>query len=226
MSKKAIGCFMLGSSLAVGIWLAGMVREHFGPSWGVLPTIVGFVLTLSLWMLFGRLLGRLLPAPDASPPVPPLEKTNPRLKEDESFRKEFVAELEKGAHGEVNRVDAMLVLMQSGSVSLPQLFAALDEAELYSLVRNADSLNQPLTVKHPDGYGLVALFSSPDRAEPTIQQFPEFAELLRMRFRDIIEVVGEGLGIVINPLHEVATFQMTPQQVAGLRKHYNDPSFP
>ena len=220
MSKKAIGCLMLGSSLAVGIWLAGMVRAYFGPGWGVLPTIGGFVLTLYLWMI----LARLLPAPDASPPVPPLEKTNPRLKEDESFRKEFIAELEKGAHGEVNRVDAMLVLMQSGAASLPQLFAALDESELYALVRNADSLDQPLTVKHPDGYGLVTLFSSPDRAEPTIQQFPEFAELLRMRFRDIIELLGDGRGIVINPLHEVSIFQMTPQQVAGLRKHYNDPS--
>lgn len=152
---------------------------------------------------------------------PKASTPNPRLK-DESFRKEFAIELERGAHGEVNRVDAALVLRHSGDAGLSRIFAALEGAKLYSLVRDGKSLNHPLVVKHPDGYGLVALFTSPERAERTIQRFPEFAELLQMDFRDIIALLDERHGIVINPLYAVATFQITPEQVAAFREHFRD----
>ena len=143
---------------------------------------------------------------------PPIPDTDPEL------RKEFIAELESAAHKDVNRIEVALVMLHAGTAKIPDLFSALADTPLYCLIKSKEELNKPLILVHPKGYGSLATFSAPERAEKTIAQFPEHKELLQIGFSDILEILRDDTGVVINPQYRVAYFNMDPQQIAQLKE--------
>ena len=144
------------------------------------------------------------------PPVP--SDTDPEL------RQEFISELESAAHKKVNAIDAALVMMHAGKATIPHLFSALETTPLYNLIKSKDTNNKPLILIHPKGYGTLATFSSPERAERTIQQFPEFKEMIEIRLTDILNILSDDTGITINPQYRVAYFNMDPAQVKQMKE--------
>lgn len=62
---------------------------------------------------------------------------------------------------------------------------------------------QPLLIEDEDGTQVMALFTSPDRAKPFADIFPDYKGGLLVEFAWILRRVGGGFPISINPGWEV-----------------------
>lgn len=80
-----------------------------------------------------------------------------------------------------------------------QLFMPVQDeaAEIAGFQRSTKA--RPLTVEAEDGTSVLVLFTSPDRAKPFLQDFPDYGGGLLSEFSWILERVGSGIGIAINP---------------------------
>ena len=61
----------------------------------------------------------------------------------------------------------------------------------------------PLTLDDESGDKVLILFTSPDRAKAFVRDFPGYGGGLLAEFKWIIEKVGVGYSISINPDHEM-----------------------
>lgn len=61
----------------------------------------------------------------------------------------------------------------------------------------------PLTLDDDAGNKILILFTSPDRAKAFVRDFPGYGGGLLAEFKWIIEKVGVGYSISINPDHEI-----------------------
>jgi len=84
-----------------------------------------------------------------------------------------------------------------------QLFMPVeDEAEeIQGFQRSTKA--QPLTLDTEDGTRVLLLFTSPERAKPFLQDYPDYQGGLLSEFSWILERVGSGVAISINPGFEV-----------------------
>ncbi|MFQ5642272.1 MAG: SseB family protein [Thiogranum sp.] len=62
---------------------------------------------------------------------------------------------------------------------------------------------QPLTLEAEDGTRVLVLFTSPERAKPFLQDYPDYQGGLLSEFSWVLERVGSGIAIAINPGFEV-----------------------
>ena len=62
---------------------------------------------------------------------------------------------------------------------------------------------KPLTLETEDGNTVLILFTSPERAKPFVANIPGYTGGLLAEIGWILERVGGGIGIAINPSHEV-----------------------
>jgi hypothetical protein len=60
-----------------------------------------------------------------------------------------------------------------------------------------------LTLEADDGSRVVAVFTSPERARPVVQTYPGFGGGILEDFKWLLEKVGTGVGIALNPGWEV-----------------------
>lgn len=58
---------------------------------------------------------------------------------------------------------------------------------------------RPLVLEGEEGVSVLVLFTSPERAKPFLDAFPGYGGGLLAEFRWVLERVGEGSAIVINP---------------------------
>ncbi|MEW6132193.1 MAG: SseB family protein [Pseudomonadota bacterium] len=58
---------------------------------------------------------------------------------------------------------------------------------------------QPLVIEDDDGTGILALFTSPERAKPFAEMFPDFKGGLLTEFTWVLRHIGGGFPISINP---------------------------
>lgn len=61
----------------------------------------------------------------------------------------------------------------------------------------------PLSVKDEDGTEMVILFTSPERAKEFVKDYPGYDGGLLEDFKWVIEKIGGGYGVVLNPGFEV-----------------------
>jgi hypothetical protein len=61
----------------------------------------------------------------------------------------------------------------------------------------------PLTLKDDDGVEMVILFTSPERAKKFVKEYPGYEGGLLEDFRWVIEKIGGGYGVVLNPTFDV-----------------------
>lgn len=62
---------------------------------------------------------------------------------------------------------------------------------------------QPLVIEDDDGTQVMVLFTSPERAKPFAEMFPEFSGGLLAEFPWILRRMGGGFPVAINPGWEV-----------------------
>lgn len=78
-----------------------------------------------------------------------------------------------------------------------------EKHQIGGLQPTASDQATPLTLDDESGNKVLILFTSPERAKLFVKDFPGYGGGLLAEFKWIIEKVGVGYGIAINPGHEL-----------------------
>lgn len=73
----------------------------------------------------------------------------------------------------------------------------------------------PLTLESEDGHSVLVLFSSPERGQGFLQDYPEYAGGLLVEFTWVLERLGSGVGIALNPELPVGV-ELDPEMVGQI----------
>ena len=128
---------------------------------------------------------------------------------DTEARNELEAKILDAQEGRITSDDLLKILMGS------QVFMPVqdEKAPVLNIQRSARA--QALVLSAEDGTPILALFSSPERAKPFIENFPGFTGGILESFKWVLQNMGSGYGIALNPESEVG-FDMEPEIVQGL----------
>ena len=74
---------------------------------------------------------------------------------------------------------------------------------------------KPLVLQTEEGESVLAVFTSPGRAKPFLKDFPAYKGGLLAEFKWVLEKLGSGHGVVLNPGCEVG-FDMEPEMLNRL----------
>lgn len=125
-----------------------------------------------------------------------------------------------------NEVEQQLAAAQDGSIGGEDFMHYLLGAQLFMPVQDEthgikgfqrNDKAVPLTLESEDGAQVLILFTSPERAKPFLVDFPDYTGGLLAEFSWILERVGSGYGVAINPGWSVG-IDMDPgmvDQIAG-----------
>ena len=110
-----------------------------------------------------------------------------------------------------NELEQKLMAAQEGSLSENEFMHYLLEAQVFMPVR--DSINIagftgsnkaiPLTLNTEDAAEVLVLFTSPDRAKEFVKAFPGYGGGLVTELTWVLEKLGVGYGITLNPGWEI-----------------------
>ncbi len=124
-----------------------------------------------------------------------------------------------------NDLEEKLVATHEGRMAQDGFVKALMEEQVFMPVLDdstgiqglqKSSKAQPLTLQEEGGTQVLILFSSPDRAKPFVQNFPGYEKGgLLTDFSWIVERIGSGVGIALNPGWEMG-MDFEPDMVAAL----------
>ncbi|MDD5241631.1 MAG: SseB family protein [Sulfuricella sp.] len=95
-----------------------------------------------------------------------------------------------------------------------EVFMPIENDEVMPGVQRS-AIAKPLMLESDDGTKIVAVFSSPDRAKSLLRDYPRYDGGLLTEFKWILEKVGVGHGIALNPGCEVG-FDMEPEMLRQL----------
>lgn len=91
-----------------------------------------------------------------------------------------------------------------------------DDTGVQGLQRSSKA--RPLTLQEEGGADVLILFTSPERAKPFVQHFPGYEKGgLLTEFSWVIERIGDGIGIAINPGWDVG-IDFEPDMVAAMAR--------
>lgn len=124
-----------------------------------------------------------------------------------------------------NDLERQLYAAQLGQTPSEVFMQQLVAAQVFMPVRDdtapggiqRSTRAQPLVVQDPSGIPVLVLFTSPERAKPFLQHYPEFRGGLLTEFRWVLERMEPGFGIVINPGDELG-IDLEPELVQQLRR--------
>lgn len=102
-----------------------------------------------------------------------------------------------------NLIDAA----QQGRIDEEQFFSALLDAQVFMPILDRHAIGgfqdsraaEPLVLESEEGSRVVPLFTSPDRAREFLKHYPGYEGGLLAEFRWVIERIGSGIGISMNP---------------------------
>ncbi|MHB8166488.1 MAG: SseB family protein [Sulfuricella sp.] len=122
-----------------------------------------------------------------------------------------------------NELEKKLLAAWEGSMSSDEFMQELLVSEVFMPIENDEVMQgvqrssraQPLVLEAEDGTQVVAVFTSPDRAKPFLQDFPLYGGGLLTEFKWVLEKMGSGHGIALNPGCEVG-FDMEPEMLSQL----------
>ncbi len=106
-----------------------------------------------------------------------------------------------------NKLERSLLEAQKGEISGEFFLKELLDMELFMPVLEKHQIAGfqqsqkaiPLTIEDEDGQQLVVLFSSPERAKEFVKQYHGYEGGLLAEFKWIIEKIGAGMGVIVNP---------------------------
>ncbi len=122
-----------------------------------------------------------------------------------------------------NELEIKLLATWEGSMSGDEFMQELLVSEVFMPIQDDDIMPgvqrstraQPLVLEAEDGTRVLAVFTSPDRAKPFLKDFPLYGGGLLTEFKWVLEKMGTGHGITINPGCEVG-FDMEPEMLSQL----------
>ena len=123
-----------------------------------------------------------------------------------------------------NDLERQLLAAQEGRMAPDAFMAQLLDAQVFLPVREDDAGIQgfqtsdkavPLLLDGGEGYQVLVVFTSPERAKGFLADFPGYEGGLLTDFRWILERVGAGIGISLNPGWDVG-MDMAPAMVRRL----------
>jgi hypothetical protein len=123
-----------------------------------------------------------------------------------------------------NELEAKILEAQEGRITSDDLLGTLMGSQVFMPVQDekAPVLNvqrstraQPLVLTAEGGTPILVLFSSPERAKPFLENYPGFTGGILESFQWVLQNMGSGYGIMLNPDSEVG-FDMEPETVQDL----------
>ncbi len=111
-----------------------------------------------------------------------------------------------------NELEKKLLAAQQGELDSQSFMQALLAEQVFMPVEDEPSEIQgfqrsakanPLTLESEDGQSVLILFTSPERAKPFLEHFPAYQGGLLTEFSWILERIGSGIAISLNPDMEV-----------------------
>lgn len=97
-----------------------------------------------------------------------------------------------------------------------QVFMPVEEKYEIAGLQTSDKAQPLLLEDDESGLQVVALFTSPERAKPFLEHYPKFHGGLLTEFTWILERIGTGVGITLNPGSE-AGIDMAPEMLDAMR---------
>ena len=104
--------------------------------------------------------------------------------------------LSKAMAGEIETAAFMTELMET------QIFMPIHDKHEIAGLQTSDKA-KPLTLEDESGAKILILFTSPERAKSFVKDFPGYGGGLLTDIKWIMEKLGAGFGISINPDHEL-----------------------
>ncbi|MDM8545051.1 SseB family protein [Candidatus Venteria ishoeyi] len=126
-----------------------------------------------------------------------------------------------------NDLEKKLVQAQEGEISGEQFMLELLDTQVFMPVYDKHQVAGlqtsknavPLSLKSDDGEEAIAVFTSPDRAQPIVADFPGYGSGgLLVEFKWVLEKVAGGYGVVLNPGWPVG-IELASEMVEQLRQN-------
>lgn len=122
-----------------------------------------------------------------------------------------------------NDLERQLIAAQNGQLPPEMLLMTLLDSEVFMPVYESQQIGglqttqtaQPLKLTTETGDAVLVLFTSPERAKAFVADFPGYGGGLVTEFRWILEKLGVGYAITLNPGLEVG-MDFEAQDVAQL----------
>jgi len=111
-----------------------------------------------------------------------------------------------------NELETALIAVQEGQLDSTVFMSNLITAQVFMPVQDEpgeiqgfqkSSKANPLTLNTEDGQSVLILFTSPERAKPFLANYPDYQGGLLSEFNWILERIGSGIAISLNPDMEV-----------------------
>lgn len=110
-----------------------------------------------------------------------------------------------------NELEKKLIQAQNGEIEGEEFLKEMLDLQVFMPVLDKHSIGgfqeskeaTPLSVKDEDGTEMVILFTSPERAKEFVKDYPGYDGGLLEDFKWVIEKIGGGYGVVLNPGFEV-----------------------
>lgn len=104
-------------------------------------------------------------------------------------------------------LEQRLIDAQEGHISPDEFMAALLDGQVFMPILDKHAIKGfqdstqavPLTLQDEDGREVLVLFSTPERGREFLKQYPGYGGGLVAETRWILERVGSGVGITLNP---------------------------
>lgn len=122
-----------------------------------------------------------------------------------------------------NEIEKQLLAAQEGRLSGEEFMQALLQSQLFMPILDKQGIGNlqssqhahPLTLEDEEGNQLVVLFTSPERGKAFLRDYPGYQGGLVADFTWILEKLGNGLGLTLNPDSE-SGIDMAPEMVQQL----------
>lgn len=124
-----------------------------------------------------------------------------------------------------NEIEEQLLAAQEGRISGDEFMREMLKSQLFMPILDKHGIGglqpsqsaTPLTITDEEGTEILILFTSPERAKGFVRDFPGYEGGLLAEFTWILEKLGTGLGISINPNWSVG-IDMAPEMIEQLRQ--------
>ncbi|MGB5439315.1 MAG: SseB family protein [Gammaproteobacteria bacterium] len=125
-----------------------------------------------------------------------------------------------------NELEEKLLAAQEGTLGGEAFIAYLMDTQLFMPVKDSIGIEGftsntkaiPMTLKTEDDVEVLILFSSPDRSKEFMSDFPGYDGGLLAEFKWLLERIGAGVGVSINPDWPVG-MDMEPEMIQQLKNH-------
>lgn len=122
-----------------------------------------------------------------------------------------------------NELEHKLLAAWEGSMSGDEFMRELLVSEVFMPIEDDEVIQglqrssraKPLVLRTEEGESVLAVFTSPDRAKPFLRDFPDYSGGLLTEFKWVLEKIGVGHGIALNPGCEVG-FDMEPEMLSQI----------